>query len=130
MDVGLRATALLFETAANTLERIEQVEQEAAFAFGLSFDIGLGFTGAFGSWLNRTGFSRLDHDIARRGNNEPPGCRFRRPQNAEHMAVEWLCNPLDAATLGQPDLGEQLRDDAKSGTRQRSMAKFLSMSRH
>ncbi len=42
MDVGLRTTALLLETPANTLERIEQVEEETPLAFGLSFDIGFG----------------------------------------------------------------------------------------
>ncbi len=76
MDVGFRTTALLFETAANTLERIEQVEEETPPAFGLSFALGLGlvFSGALSSRISLWArFSRLDHDIACRRDDQSPG---------------------------------------------------------
>ena len=45
IDVGLRPPNLLLEPATKALERVEQVEQWAAFAPGLAFAFGLGLSG-------------------------------------------------------------------------------------
>ena len=74
MDAGF-GPSHLFDTAANTLEWIEQVEQEAAFAFGLTFDIGFGLVAALRLWLHlrrRPGLV-LHDDVARRGEDQSPG---------------------------------------------------------
>jgi hypothetical protein len=76
MDTGLRLRA--FGPPAKDLPeppgRIEQSEEEAAFAFGFSFAIGFAFVfaGCFGPLFGGAGFPRLDHDVARRYVDQAP----------------------------------------------------------
>ena len=64
----LRALGPTAKELFQTLGRIEQVEQEAAFAFGFGFGsvlaVALNFAGDIGPRLGRTGLPRFDYDVA------------------------------------------------------------------
>ena len=78
MDAGfwLRPSRRTAIGSVFTLGRIEQPEEPAAFAFGFGFGfgftIGFGFTGNLIPSSCRTLGRRLDHDVARRDDDEPP----------------------------------------------------------
>ena len=70
---GAPDPALLLETAAKTLERVEQLEQGPALAFGFALVFGwpLSLLEVFGfADAGRLGLG-LHHDVARRGDDEP-----------------------------------------------------------
>jgi len=118
-----RASAALVET----LRRVEQAEAYPALAnaFGQAFDravvralgpalhIGFAFvfSGDFGFFLCRTPGRRLQYDIARGNEDEPPHGRFRLAQCAQHFPVDRPRQLFDHAALGQPDLLKQISYD-------------------
>ncbi len=128
MDVGLGTTAFLPETAANTLERIEQVEQEAAFAFGLSFDIGLcslslfdvfGPAGRLGSYS--TTMSRAAAMMSRRAADSA----VRRMRSTWRWRGFAILSTLPPSV--SPISAQSFKTSPKSGNRQRSIMEDMSM---
>ncbi len=63
----------------------------------------------------------LDHDVAGCCDDEPPGCRFRRPQDAQHPPVERLRHSLDTPPSVSPISAHSFKTSLKSGNRQRSI---------
>ena len=61
----------------------------------------------------RTGRSRLQHNVARRDDDQSPDRRFRRAQYAEYGPVDRPRQSLNRTALGEPDHGEQRRDDVQ-----------------
>ena len=95
--------------------RIEQPEEQAAFAFGFFMAFPFGFAldlagvlraaRAGRSGEGSTTMSRAAAMIKRLSR------RLRRPQNPLHLAVDRPRHALDHAVPGEPDLREQLQND-------------------
>jgi hypothetical protein len=87
----------------DTPARVEQLKGHAALAFA----------GDFESRRGGTALPRLHHHAARRNDDQPAHCRFRRPQHAEHGPVDRPRQPLDRITFSKADHGEQRGNDAQ-----------------
>ncbi len=129
MDVGLQATALLFETAANTLERIEQVEQEATLAFGLSFASALALPGSLALGLTDAGRLGLYSTTISRA--AAMMSLLAADSAVRRMRSTWRWRGFAILSTLPPSVSPISANSSammpKSGIRQRSMAKFLSI---
>ncbi|MGE3829705.1 MAG: hypothetical protein AB7F76_01810 [Parvibaculaceae bacterium] len=77
--------------------RVEQLKGHAALAFAGDFESRRGRTALPGPH---------DHPM-RRNDDQPPHCRFRRPQHAEHDPVDRPRQSLDRTTFSKANHGEE-----------------------